>query len=53
MKIEWNYISENDIPLIKDDVSKALFTVCAEKEVFTPVVRKLKNAGRMRTEHQV
>lgn len=34
-------MSKNDYPHKKDDVSKTSMTVSSEKEVFSPVVRKL------------
>ena len=47
----WNHMSENNMSLQKNDVSKAIVTVSAKKP--SRRRRKVRSAGRLRTEHQV
>ncbi|PWA99576.1 protein ROS1 [Artemisia annua] len=47
----WNHMSENNMPLKENAVCKAIVTVSAKKP--SRRRRKVRSAGRLRTEHQV
>nr|GEV60586.1 protein ROS1-like [Tanacetum cinerariifolium] len=49
----WNHMSENNMPLKKNAVSKAIVTVSAKKPSHRHQKSKVRSAGRLRTEHQV
>nr|GEZ24516.1 protein ROS1-like [Tanacetum cinerariifolium] len=49
----WNHMSENNMPLKKNAVSKAIVTVSAKKPSHRRQKSKVRSAGRLRTEHQV
>ncbi|GJU73282.1 ROS1-like protein [Tanacetum coccineum] len=49
----WNHMSENNMPLKKNAVSKAIVTVSAKTPSRRRQKSKVRSAGRLRTEHQV